>query len=310
MAASCLSWLGLALAQDFWSALLAVAVGGVGLAASNPLTNRMVAEAKPKNFGLALGIKQAGVPLSAFLIGAATPTLATAWGWRQALCALAPIPVFLTAWGYRHFPGASEDRPARPRDTAGTNRDIRRLSLYAALMGAGGGLLNAYLALFAVHTLGTSRAAAGLLVALLGAMGIGSRIAWASLSQRVAPVPILVALAAGATLSSCILLGAASAGTTVLVVACVLAGITAVSWLGVAMVAVFRLSPGAIGISTGAVSRGFYLGLLMAPIGGGILLQHTHNYQLLWIAQGGCFAVAFGLALLTHAAARNAAPPA
>lgn len=305
MGAAALSWLGLATAQGFWSALIAISVGGVALAASNPLTNRMVAESRPKNYGLALGVKQAGVPLSAFLIGALAPTLAAAWGWRTALCALAPVPVCLSAWGYRYFPGEGARLAKGTRRRAKATREIHRLALYAALMGAGGGVLNAYLALFAVTEMGLSRATAGLLVALMGAIGIASRIAWASLSQRIAPTALLLALAVGATISSGILLAARNQGTAVLAVACTLAGVTSISWLGVAMVAVFRLSSGAIGVSTGAVSRGFYLGLLVAPVGGGLLLQHIRNYQFLWLGQAACFAAATLLALATHRSVRG-----
>ncbi|MCW2902617.1 MAG: transporter [Streptosporangiaceae bacterium] len=300
MGASLLSWVGLAAARGFWSALVAAAVGGIGLAASNPLTNRMVAEAKPRNYGLALGIKQAGVPLSAFLVGAAAPALATAWGWRLGLCSLAPVPVLLTAWGYRHVPRTRGPRTAAVIRKARATRSIRRLSMYAFLMGAGGGVLNAYVAIFAISTLHSSRTSAGFLVALLGAVGIGSRIAWAALSQRVQPVVLLLNLAVGATFSAGSLLAAGSLGRVMLVIACVVAGTTSVSWLGVAMVAVFRLSPGAIGSSTGSVSRGFYLGLMAAPIGGGLLLQHTHDYQPLWISQAVCFAGAAAVAFLIH----------
>jgi predicted MFS family arabinose efflux permease len=302
MAASALSWAGLAAARGFWSALLAVGIGGVALAASNPLTNRMVAESRPRNYGLALGVKQSGVPLSAMLIGAVTPTLAGAWGWRLALCTLAPVPVLLTILGYRYFPQQRVHQPRARGDNRPTTTEIRRLSLYAALMGAGGGVLNAYLALFAVTELGLTRAHAGFLVALLGAVGIASRIAWASLSQRVAPTPHQLSLAVGATLDSGVLLMASSHGTTLLIVASAVAGLTSVSWLGVAMVAVLRLSPGSIGVSTGSVSRGFYLGLLGAPVGGGLLLQHVHTYQSLWLGQAACFAGASVLALVTHTA--------
>jgi predicted MFS family arabinose efflux permease len=304
MGASCLSWLGLALAQGFWSAMAAVAVGGVGLAASNPLTNRMVMEARPRNFGLALGIKQAGVPLSAFLIGAVAPVLATAWGWRIALCALAPVPVLLTVWGCHYFPRRRATRAGTRTKGGRTPKEIRRLAVYAGLMGAGGGILNAYIALFAVTRLDIDRASAGLLVALLGGIGVGSRVAWAALSQRVHPMNLLLGLAVGATCSSALLLAVQSLGTAALVATCVLAGTTSVSWLGVAMVAVFRLKPQSIGVSTGSVSKGFYLGLLVAPITGGVLLEYTHSYEGLWAVQAACFALACALALRGRAAVR------
>jgi predicted MFS family arabinose efflux permease len=305
MTVSCISWVGLSVAQGFWTAVIAVSIGGMALAASNPLTNRMVAESRPRNYGFALGVKQAGVPLSAFLMGAVAPTLATSLGWRAALLTLAPVPVALTAVGYRHFRGAP--RPEARRAPAGrrTPPTIRRLTWYAGLMGAGGGMVNAYVALFAVTALGSTRASAGFLVALIGAIGIVARICWASLSQSMPPMLLLLVLAGGAVVSAAVLFGAQSLGPAALLVGCFIAGLTSTSWLGVAMVAVFRLTPGSIGASTGSVSRAFYLGLLVAPVGGGVLLQRTEDYRFIWAAQAVCFAAAFAVAWRARADHRN-----
>jgi len=299
MFAALVAWTGLGLSPNYWLALIATAIGGLTLAASNPVTNRMVSEVRPKNFGAALGFKQAGVPLSAFVVGLAAPPIAGATSWHYAVLSCVPVGAVISL-GILIMPAAPSSRPrARRTAPSGTvGHGVGYLAGYALLMGCGGGVLNAFVALYAVSRLGESETTGGRLLALMGLGGAVSRVAWAQASQSRSPTRILGVLASVAVVSSALIATSSAAGTFVLLIGVGLAGLSASSWLGVAMVAVYRLSDTGIGDRTGVVSRGFYAGLLLAPVLGGALISVDPTYTLIWAAQGMCFLLAVALVAL------------
>lgn len=292
-----LAVLGLALAPSYGWLLAAAAAAGVGVAAGNPVTNKLVAVHIPAGErGLIMGSKQSGVQVGAFLAGALLAPLAVAFGWRLALggSALLPLAGILVALAAipadRRPLAAADDRaPVGPLP-----RGVRRLAAYAFLMGSGVAAVNAYLPLFLVERGGVSVELAGAVAATIGLVGIGSRIAWGWASERMRhyrlPLLLLGMLAALAVL---LVAAVEVVGPWVAWPAAALFGASAVSWNAVGNLAVITAAGTAdAGRATGVMAFGFYIGFVGSPVAFGWLVDRGIGYGPAWALVAAVFGAA------------------
>ncbi len=300
-----------AAAPSFPLLVVAAALAGVALAAGNPTTNKLVAVHVPAGRrGITMGFKQAGVQVGAFLTGALLAPAAAAWGWRLALAASVAVPVAGVVAtlrivpddrGARSAPAGVGPIPARAGAAAAAGRRaaplpaaVRWLAAYAFLMGAGVAAVNAYLPLYGVERLGLSVRVAGAAAALIGAVGIASRVVWGWLSERrsgfVAP---LLVMAAGAVAALALVVAAQVAGAWLLWPAALVLGATAVTWNAVGMLAVLdEVEAADAGRASGYVLFGFYGGFVPSPILFGAVVDATGDYRVAWTAVAGVFTAA------------------
>lgn len=274
-----------------WAALVVVAlVGGVGLASTNPATNRLVVEALPaRSRGTAMGWKQAGVSASSFVVGALLPSIATRWDWRvaafsgavTALLVSAALPILLP----RRGPHAGAEGTA-PRDVP--RRRVLGTPGYAAMLGAVNGSLTAYLVLYGVRTLGNSETIAGMAAAVLGLTALGARVGWAALGTWTGePVRWLRTIAGLAAASFVALAVLPIQRPIVLLVASGALGLSALSWQALLMLAAVEGVPvGRVGRVSGTVTRAFYGGYVAGPLVVGAAADAGVPYRLLWCGAG------------------------
>lgn len=278
--------LGFGLAPG-WGALVAVALlGGVGLASTNPATNRLVVEALPTaSRGTAMGWKQAGVSGASFLVGALLPSIATRWDWRAAAFCGAVVAVLVWTVLARLLPQPSARPPVEDDGVreAGSRR-VLGTPTYAAMLGAVNGSLMAYVVLYGVRTLGATEPVAGLAAAVLGLAAIGARVGWATLGVRTGqPVRwlrwIAVLAAAGFTA-----LAVLPADRPVLLLAVSgMLGLSALSWQALLMVAAVEGVPvSRVGRVSGGVTRAFYGGYVVGPLVVGAAADAGLSYRVLW----------------------------
>lgn len=288
------SLVSMAVAPSYPWLLVAVGLGGLAIAASNPSTNALIAGHLPSGRrGAVVGLKQSGVQVGSFIAGAALPGLALAIGWRNTLLLVALLSAAGLAATFAIVP---HDAAASSRATAGDGRStvVRWLVPYAFFMGAGVSATTAYLALYANETLGMSEATAGALLAVVGAVGVVARILWGRAAERRPTVAGPLAALTIAALAAVALVWAATyAGAWLVWPAAVGVGATAAAWNSVGMLAIVR-ETGGRGTSTasGHVLTAFYAGLLVMPIAFGALVDATGTYSPAW-----------GLTLATLAAA-------
>jgi predicted MFS family arabinose efflux permease len=270
--------------------------GGLAVAIGNPATNLLIAAHAPRERqGVVTGVKQSGVQLAVFLGGAALPPLAQVVGWRGAALAGLALPALGLAGTAAAVPVAPRAEAAaahapRPRLPAG----IGWLTTYALGMGIGVSALGAYLPLYGVQRLGLPAAAAGLLVALLGAVGVVARIAWGRAADRstTPPARSLALLAAASIVSGVLILAAESWGTWLAWAGAALNGASAAAWNAVGMLAIVRGAPLAVaGRASGVVLLSFYGGFVVGPSAFGILVDATGSYTLGWAFVLAAFAV-------------------
>lgn len=276
----------------------AVAVAGIAVACGNPSTNKLVAaKAPPGRRGLVMGVKQSGVQLGGVVAGVALPAIAAAAGWRAAMLASAIVPAAALVAAKILVP---PDRPGPappPASARGLRRALGWLAGYAFLMGMSVAVIGAYLTLYAHEELGYTEAAAGLVAALMGAVGFGARILWGRLSDAFRTTTTLLAALAATSVASQLVLWAA-AGTPWLVwLGAAGTGASSGAWNGVGMVAIVSaLDERDAGRGSGLVLLAFYGGYVVSPVLFGLSLDHTGSYDLGWAAVTASYAGAAAIA--------------
>lgn len=303
-----------ALAPGYGWLLAALLVVGAGYSTAQPGGSKSVAGWFPASQrGLAMGIRQAGLPIGGALAAACLPLVAERWGWQHTLLtgglvALAGAAVFVLLY---HRPPASTLRPpggpGGPGGPGSGAAPTRRLGILAdpatsrivvsgtALISVQYGVL--LLTTLHLHAVGVPLATAAGLLLLAQLLGAAGRIALAAASDRSAHgrLPVvracLVANAVGITV-----LASLPDSTPLWVLALPVAwlGFFGFGWYGAWVAHVAESAP--------ADRTGFSLGLTMAlnqvaivvvPPVLGLLADRTGDFRASWA----CLVLAAVLAL-------------
>lgn len=298
--------------------LLGVAVlTGIAQAFANPLTNGIIAGlpgGRPR--GALMGVKQSGVQMAQFAVGATLPMLAVHVGWRfSTLSAL--LPILGAAMLFRGAPlhdnvasaqqGGSR-RSAAPSDPLHLS-GLMALCGYTFLLALAVQPVNLYLPLFAAETGLLSPAVAGSLVGFVGALGIVTRISVGRLANSlVSPGRLLTPLAFGAALAMAVLGLAEGRSAGLLWLGAGLFATTALAGSVVVMLTVLELVSGhRTGHASGLVSAAMFLGFAVGPATFGVLVDATSSYPLAWWLFAGTSTLA-GLLGMRPQTAKRAAP--
>ncbi|MEP6469367.1 MAG: MFS transporter [Chloroflexota bacterium] len=299
-----LAIIAMALAPAYPAMLLAAALAGLALATGNPVTNKLIADhLPPGGRGLVMGSKQAGVQVGAFLAGALLAPLAANVGWRSALGWSALVPAAGLVAALLLLPrdrGMHADHAPDARPTSGGMPiGVRWLAAYAFLMGSGIASVNAYLPLYLVERGGATQALAGAVVATIGLVGIGSRVAWGWASERMPTFSLpLLLLGIGAVAAMGLVIAIERVGLWIAWPAAVLIGATAVTWNAVGMLAVISESGSRLaGRASGVVTFGFYIGFVGSPMVFGLLVDNLGSYTLAWLLVAAVFAATAAVVL-------------
>lgn len=279
--------LGMAGSPGYGWLLVATACAAVPLAISNPATNQVVATAVPRGRqGVLLGAKQSGVQASAVIAGGLLPSGALLLGWRTVLIVVAVVSLTGVAFSLWVLP-IQPRRPATQRPSRSHERQpplVSWLAGYAALMGASLAAIGTYLPLFGTQAVGFTVPEAGASAALIGLVGIPSRILWARHAERSGrtrrPLAAMSAIAAAATLA---ILVSPSLPTLLWIGAAAL-GLSAGSWMAVVTLTVVRdVDAAGSGRASGIVLTGFYLGMVTSPVAVGWTIDVTNGYTVAWL---------------------------
>jgi nitrate/nitrite transporter NarK len=290
--------LGLAAATSLAVFLALALPAGLVQAASNPVTNRLVALHTPiAQRGLVVGAKQAGVHMGGFAAGLVLPLVAAAAGWRTSvvLAAGAAMAVLWLSLGVVPRSAAAASPPGgavppfRWRDGI-----VPYLTLYAFLMGGGVAAVTTYIPLYADERIGLGETAAGGVLAVFALTGVVARLAWGWIGDRVAgAAPVLGALALASTVATLVLWHAESGPAWSVWAAAVGLGASAAAWNAVGMLAAVRdVDAAHVGRATGIVSAGFFAGFIVSPTAFGAVVDATDGYRPGWLAVAAHFALA------------------
>ncbi|MCW3818345.1 MFS transporter [Micromonospora sp. DR5-3] len=269
---------------------LSAAANALGQLASNAALARHV----PANRqGLSFGVKQAAIPVSTLLAGAAVPTIALTAGWRWAFVAAAGAALAA-------LPAVPEQErgPARPSATGRAGRATVALVVIGLAATLASGAANA-LGTFLVDSSagrGLSPALAGLTLTLGSAVCVLARIGagWLADRRETGHVALIAGMLVVGAVGLALL---AVAGRAPLVAGVLLGFGLGWAWPGLMNFAVVRLHPQAPAAATSITQTGVYAGGCVGPLCLGALAGAL-GYPTMWASAAGSMLLA-ALLMLT-----------
>ncbi len=153
---------------------LLLLMAGIAGAAGTPAGGRLVLLAFPaERRGLALGIRQTGIPLGGLVAAAVLSSIAVAAGWRWSFVAAAALAILgLLPLALTRIERAAEPLLKNVQRPSGQQRNVYLLTVWACLIVSGQYALLVFLALDLHETASLSLAAGSLLPLLAGMAGI------------------------------------------------------------------------------------------------------------------------------------------
>lgn len=287
-------------------------VSGVSNALTQPAANLLLADrVSAGRLGLAMALKQAGMPFASLLGGLAVPALALTLGWRATYVAAAVLAVAAT--GVVPRTRAARDRaPARPASGAGptssgTDLPLAVLLVYAAVGALGAAAAGAIVTFLvsAAEDAGLSPAAAGLLLTGGSVVGIASRLGhgrWADLPGRRPIRRVALLLGTGGLAVGAFAVHAPGAYLLGVAPAFALGW----AWPGLFNLSVVRNNPTTAAAATGITQTGVYIGAGSGPVLGGLVAQQA-GYPALWAAAAATLVAAGALSAWLSRALRHRA---
>ncbi len=271
-----------ATARSFGAVIGFLVVAGLCNAANQASVNLALAQAQLPRLGLAVSIKQSGLPTATLLAGFAVPSLALTVGWRWAYVASAGFALASMAMA-RVAAGSSPVRAAangasRPESSS---RDLFGAAAVGAFLAFGAGSLNAWGVGSGVDA-GLGEGAAGLFLSLGAATGITLRLVCGWLSDTMRARPFLVGgITAMVGSAGMALLALRSPGFHVAAMLLAFGG----GWIWPVFTnfGIVRANPEAAGAATGITQMGIYVGVFAGPLFTGWLIEHS-GYPLMWVA--------------------------
>lgn len=290
-----------AIAPFAWLFFVGVLIAGLGYGGVNPPTNVLANPRSARRRGLAISIKQSGVPLGGSLAALLVPAVAATYGWRPSLLLPIALCLLLAAIFALLRPAASN--VDLPDQTANASVRLKLPHAYAFgfLMGGTQVTIFTFLALYLVDEKSMSPERAGSRLALLLFAGLVGRIAWGWISDRMhhdrARVLQLISLLSGAAL---LLLPAV--GLSALPFVLLLIGLCSVGWNGVYIASITEATtPRLIGLVTGRSMTLVNLGAVLMPPAFGLLVRAPHGWAVAWSLCGALSLVSLCLLQLCRA---------
>ena len=275
---------------------------GLASSTSTPAGGRLVLLAFPRNrHGLALSIRQCGIPAGALAAAALLPWIAHSWGWRSAL-ALAGGITIVTMLPLASSPLERgyelETRPAEDARRPARDRNILLLTAWGSLVVTGQYAILAFLPLDLHHRAGLSLASASLLVGLANGVGIVGRIAWGAISDRALArgrKPLLLLLnAAGLVAALALLATPSSAPVALFALVAAFAGFALIGYQGLFITFVAETAgPRRVGAATGFVVTFVQAAIAVTPPLYGLVADVSGSYRAIWAALACVLLVAF-----------------
>ena len=271
-----------ATARSFGAVIGFLVVAGLCNAANQASVNLALAQARLPRLGLAVSIKQSGLPTATLLAGFAVPALALTVGWRWAYVASAGFALASLMMA-RAAAGSSTPRAAANGASApkSSSRDLFGAAAVGAFLAFSAGSLNAWGVGSGVDA-GLGEGAAGLFLSLGAATGITLRLicGWVSDTMRARPFMVggVTAMVGSAGMA---LLALRSPGFHV--AAMLLAFGAGWIWPVFTNFGIVRANPEAAGAATGVTQMGIYVGVFVGPLFTGWIIEHS-GYPLMWLA--------------------------
>lgn len=269
-------------ARSFLAVIGFLVLAGLANAANQTSVNLALAQAQLPRLGLAVSIKQSGLPTATLLAGFAVPSLALTVGWRWAYVAGAAFALMSLVL-VRVAVGSSVFRTAATRDSVpeSSSRDLFLGAAVGAFLAFSAGSLVAWGVGSGVDA-GLGPGTAGLFLSVGAATGITMRVVsgWLSDTMRVKPFRVggITALVGSIGMA-----GLALRSPATHVAAMLLSFGCGWIWPVFTNYGIVRANPRAAGSATGITQMGVYVGVFVGPLVTGWLIEHS-GYPAMWLA--------------------------
>jgi MFS family permease len=282
-----------AFANALWSLIAILALGAaanaMGQLASNTSLSRHV---PPRRQGFSFGVKQAAIPVSTLLAGAAVPSVALTLGWRWAFVLaglLAGVAVLLVP------ADRDSSRVERVKDAKQATAALLVIGLAGTLAAGAANALGTFLVDSAVAR-GIAPGPAGLALTLGSAVCVAARLAggWQADFHPGRQIAVISGMLGCGAVGLLLL---AVPGTVPLVIGVLMSFGLGWAWPGLVNFAVVRLHPQAPAAATSITQTGIYAGGCVGPLGLGTLATAT-SYPTMWVVAAIAMVVAGVLMLL------------
>lgn len=265
------------LASSLWSLIAILALGAAANAMGQLASNTSLSRHVPtRRQGLSFGVKQAAIPVSTLLAGAAVPVVALTVGWRWAFV-VAAVGATAALW----LVPVEKEEKRRAGATPGSRATAALIVIgVAATLAAGAAnALGTFLVDSAVGR-GMAPGPAGLALTLGSAVCVAARVGggWQADRFPSRQVGVIAGLLAAGAAGLGLL---AVSGTVPLVAGVVLGFGFGWAWPGLMNFAVVRLHPQAPAAATSITQTGVYAGGCLGPLGLGTLAAAT-GYPTMW----------------------------
>ena len=267
-----------------WGALPVLAVVAVlvsvGVTVATPASSQILARYAPPRWApLVFSVKQTGVPAGVVIASFAAPALALAFGWRVAAVVLGSVCI-LIALGLQPFRREfdADRRPDHPL-TFGSISETFFLVIREPALRLLAGSAFAFIGLQAIYTnftvvylterLGFTLAEAGTALGIATITAVPGRILWGWVGSTLVPPQLLLCLLAAAMAVGAAAMGFFDATWSYAAVLAPLLviSLTALSWHGLLLAEVARLTPGPeTGRMTGGVLAFGTAGQIVFPL--------------------------------------------
>ncbi|MCY4424661.1 MAG: MFS transporter [Acidimicrobiaceae bacterium] len=269
-----------ATAQSFGAIIGFLVVAGLANAANQTSINLALGQAALPRLGLAVSVKQSGLPTATLLAGFAVPSLALTVGWRWAYVASAAFTLVSLAVVRSAVGSSTPARGAAPSTPESSSRDLLWGAAVGAFLAFSAGSLNAWGVGSGVDA-GLGEGLAGLFLSVGAATGITLRVisGWISDTMRAAPFRVggISALLGSVGMA---ILAVRSPGTHI--AAMLVAFGAGWIWPVFTNFGVVRANPQAAGAATGVTQMGVYVGVFAGPLLTGWIIEHS-GYRLMWL---------------------------
>ncbi len=269
-----------ATARSFVAVVVCLVVAGLANAANQTSVNLALAQAQLPRLGLAVSIKQSGMPTSTLLAGLAVPALALTVGWRWAYVANAAFTLVSLVIVRAAVGSLSRRRPGKPSVPESSPGELFLAAAVGACLAFGAGSLNAWGVGSGVDA-GLGEGVAGLFLSVGAATGITLRLVagWITDTMRTKPFRVAGLTALVGSVGMALL---ALRSPNIHVAATLLAFGGGWIWPVFTNYGIVRTNAEAAGTATGVTQMGVYVGVFVAPLITGWLIE-GFGYPAMWL---------------------------
>lgn len=271
--------------------VVALVIAGVANSGSQTAVNKLLGQAiAPGRLGIAMAIKQSGMPAASMLGGLAVPAIAltVGWQWGYAAAAVVAATTILATMRFAPAePAAIKTKPAA--ELVSTRETLIWAATAAAFSAAGAGTLGNWVTSSATDA-GWSSGAAGLILSFGAISGITMRLlmgAAADRQPRMVPVRVAAAFLLVGSLGA-VVLGIRAEWAQV--VGAFVAFGAGWAWPALFNYGIVRTNVNAASTATGITQTGTYVGVFSGPVVMGLLVDQW-GYGVGWLTIGTSMAI-------------------